>query len=107
MKKKNNFRILANTVAEERNRQRTGSRKYTRNLSRDPSRRLEAQEHGQYYIGPLGLPLDRRNRDDLALLDHLGLDRLRRVDPHPELARDFDLGETDESSSGKRDRSFR
>ncbi|XP_071540369.1 uncharacterized protein [Panulirus ornatus] len=98
--------ILANTVAEERHRQRTGSRKYIRNVSHDASRQLEPQGHGQYYLGPLGLPLDRRSREDLALLDHLGLDRLRRVDPHPELAKDFDLGETEESNDGKRDRSY-
>ncbi|XP_069189612.1 uncharacterized protein [Procambarus clarkii] len=95
--------ILANTVAEERDRQRKNSRKYSRNLSQEPSRRSEERSYPKYYLGPQGHSY---SPEDSNHLEHLGLERLRRADAYPELAEDFDLGETDESTERFRDRSY-
>ncbi|XP_050716721.1 uncharacterized protein LOC126998755 isoform X1 [Eriocheir sinensis] len=88
-------RILANTVAEERQRQRKNSRKLPRNRSYE-------NETPVCYTGPQGL-VELLGREEQ---DHLGLERIRRVQPHPELAQDFDLGDSDYSSHGIRDRSY-
>lgn len=89
-------RILASTVAEERQRQRKNSRKLPRNRSYE-------NETPVCYTGPQGL-VELLGREEQ---DYLGLERIRRVQPHPELAQDFDLGDSDYSSQGIRDRSYR
>lgn len=89
-------RILANTVAEERQRQRKNSRKLPRNRSYE-------HETPVCYTGPQGM-VEILGREEQ---DYLGLERIRRVQPLPELAQDFDLGDSDKSNHGTRDRSYR
>ncbi|KAK7068325.1 hypothetical protein SK128_016644 [Halocaridina rubra] len=78
--------FLANTVAEERNRQRKYSRRYARNntVAPDSPENISNCDH---------LHMNHYNPQLLDQHDHLGLEKLRRADPYPELARDFDLGE--------------
>ncbi|XP_042240899.1 uncharacterized protein LOC121878638 [Homarus americanus] len=95
--------ILASTVAEERDRQRKMSKKFSRNLSHDPSRHAEVPGYPQYYLSPHGQAV---SPDNLEYIDHLGLNRLRRTDEYPELAEDFDLGETEETNEGLRERAY-
>ncbi|XP_068248010.1 uncharacterized protein [Palaemon carinicauda] len=89
--------LLANTVAEERNRQRKMSQKV---MSRPvlaiagnpcpcgivPCNHLQFDDQNAMLTVPRGFSVRGR-------LDHLGLEKLHRVDPYPELAKDFDLGE--------------
>lgn len=90
-------RILANTVAEERQRQRKNSRKFSRNPS---------YENGTHacYTGPQGPNHECLNREDT---DYLGLEPIRRAELLPELAQDFGLSESDDSGYIPRDRSYR
>lgn len=91
-------RILASTVAEERERQRKNSRKLP------SSRSFESGTHA-CYTGPQGLVhMERLSREEQ---DYLGLERIRRAERLPELAQDFGLGESDDSGYGLRDRSYR
>lgn len=89
-------RILADTLAEERQRQRKKSRKLARNRSNESVMQV-------CYTGPQGL-VELLGREEQ---DYLGLERIRRAEPHPELTQDFDLSESDYSSYKTRDRSRR
>lgn len=90
-------RILANTVAEERQRQRKNSRKYYRNHS------YESGTH-VCYMGPEGIAHERLSREDP---DHLGLEPIRRAERIPELPHNDGLTESDDSGYIPRDRAHR
>lgn len=83
-------------MAEERQRQRKNSRKLPRNRSYET-------ETAVCYTGPQGL-VELLGREEQ---DYLGLERIRRVQPLPELAQAFDLGDSDNSNHETRDRSYR
>lgn len=93
-------RYLAKTVVEERNR-RKNSQKYLQQNSWDsPVIRDHAPLYHTASHGPL--------REEAAHLDHLGLERLRRADPHLELAEAFDLDDDSEDYEvGVRERAYR
>ncbi|XP_037780548.1 uncharacterized protein LOC119576963 [Penaeus monodon] len=92
-------RYLAKTVVEERNR-RKNSQKYLQQNSWDsPVIRDHAPLYHTASHGPL--------REEAAHLDHLGLERLRRADPHLELAEAFDLDDDSEDYEvGVRERAY-
>lgn len=94
------FRYLAETVVEERNR-RKNSRKFLHQNSWDsPGLRDHAPLFHTSSHGPL--------REEAAHLEHLGLERLRRADPHMELAEAFDLDDDSEGyEAGVRERAYR
>lgn len=87
--------ILANTVAEERQRQRKNSRKYYRNRSYESG-------SDACYMGPEGIAHERLSREDP---DHLGLEPIRRAERLPELPHNDGLSESDDSGYIPRDRS--
>ncbi|KAK4302242.1 hypothetical protein Pmani_025647 [Petrolisthes manimaculis] len=95
--------FLANTVTEERNRQQrkaSTARKYSRYLSQEPSGHLEVSRGHHYFDDPHHqAPLTPRS--DLRHLDHLGLDRLRRVDPQLQLTYGWDGMTPEEVLSGQ------
>ncbi|KAG0722219.1 hypothetical protein GWK47_044920 [Chionoecetes opilio] len=88
--------ILANTLEEERHRQRKNSRKAPRNQSYESGSRA-------YYTGPQGLASERSTREDP---DFLGREPIRRALPLPELPQDYGLSESDDSGYMPRDRSY-
>nr|XP_027236740.1 uncharacterized protein LOC113827984 [Penaeus vannamei] len=92
-------RYLAETVVEERNR-RKNSRKFLHQNSWDsPGLRDHAPLFHTSSHGPL--------REEAAHLEHLGLERLRRADPHMELAEAFDLDDDSEGyEAGVRERAY-
>ncbi|XP_064118694.1 uncharacterized protein LOC135223802 isoform X2 [Macrobrachium nipponense] len=101
--------LLANTVAEERNRQRKLSQKLLSSsslasaaVSTCPCGTVPCN-HLQQFPEQNAMVTVPRVFSVKGRLDHLGLERLHRVDPYPELARDFDLGEG--SLQSVRDRS--
>ncbi|XP_066966706.1 uncharacterized protein [Macrobrachium rosenbergii] len=101
--------LLANTVAEERNRQRKLSQKLLSSSSLAgasvntcPCGAVPCS-HLQQFPEQNTMVTVPRVFSVRGRLDHLGLEKLHRVDPYPELARDFDLGEG--SLQNVRDRS--
>lgn len=96
------FRYLAETVVEERNR-RKNSHKYLQGQQSSWDSPGIRDHAPLYHTGSHGL-----YREDTAHLDHLGLDRLRRADPHLELAEAFDLDDDSEGyDGGVRERAYR
>ncbi|KAK3861717.1 hypothetical protein Pcinc_032347 [Petrolisthes cinctipes] len=95
--------ILANTVTEERNRQQrkaSSAREYPGHLPQEPSGYLEVSR-GHHYLHDPHHQAPLTPRSDLHHLDHLGLDRLRRVDPQLQLTHGWDGMMPEEVLSGQ------
>lgn len=106
-----NYRLLANTVTEERNRQQrkaSASRGYSRYPTHAPSGHHLEVGRGQHYLPhPHQLPLPPLT--DIHRLDHLGLERLRRADPQLQLTQGWEGLPPEEEllSRGARERASR